>query len=313
MIGDPSECQDDWAQITALVLKYFNSMARSYSNTTPFLSEIRRILLKSYNVMKGPSRIQWANLIHTCIEYKLSLLDTSDPFDDSHRRELVVVRDSSSLRLFIPPCSWTKLDRRESSSSSLNASLSKTHEESKNDFSLLKDSSMTIQKELEASQVFERKLRDVLGEEEEEEDKEGSMAKEEAVDEENRSLSSEPAGNDEPIYEKEYVPMISYLSPSLGAAVSPIRVTKRLEVILTGMSPNFSPRRRVPEKRKIDKVVGSREEEERSSSSSSQFQPKKMSIDRMLERLQSQVSGNLNDSKSFEEKLLNATLQSDDS
>eukprot|EP00096_Caligus_rogercresseyi_P016213 TRINITY_DN8795_c0_g1_i1.p1 TRINITY_DN8795_c0_g1~~TRINITY_DN8795_c0_g1_i1.p1 ORF type:complete len:310 (-),score=82.42 TRINITY_DN8795_c0_g1_i1:15-944(-) len=309
MIGDPSECQDDWAQITALVLKYFNSMARSYSNTTPFLSEIRRILLKSYNVMKGPSRIQWANLIHTCIEYKLSLLDTSDPFDDSHRRELVVVRDSSSLRLFIPPCSWTKLDRRESSSSSLNASLSKTHEESKNDFSLLKDSSMTIQKELEASQVFERKLRDVLGEEEEEEDKEGSMAKEEAVDEENRSLSSEPAGNDEPIYEKEYVPMISYLSPSLGAAVSPIRVTKRLEVILTGMSPNFSPRRRVPEKRKIDKVVGSREEEERSS----QFQPKKMSIDRMLERLQSQVSGNLNDSKSFEEKLLNATLQSDDS
>ncbi|XP_040564779.1 germinal-center associated nuclear protein [Lepeophtheirus salmonis] len=298
-INDTSFDSDgNWGNATASVLQYFNLLTRSYGDTTPFLSEIRRILLKSYNV-NAASCIPWTNILRCCIDYKISLTDSIDPFDESPfwKGELIVVYENKT-RPYSPPDSWLKIDRRDSTLSPLNETTSLTaNEKSIDNFTLMKDSSLTIQKEVEASNIFEKKLCNILRNK-----KDYDVSQKSDISSLNRfSEQNEEDYGLRNLYDREYVPIVSYLSPSLGAAVSPHNVTKRLEIIMTGKSPNFSsPRMRKVEKRKVDDIMDSKE--------NIYYPIKKMSIDRMLENLQSKVQRSLNDSKTFEEKLLNATM-----
>ena len=51
----------------------------------------------------------------------------------------------------------------------------------------------------------------------------------------------------------EFVPIISYISPSLGRLVSPLKVLTRQESLATGRAPRHStPRGRAPAKRKLE-------------------------------------------------------------
>merc|ERR1711874_825135 len=99
----------------------------------------------------------------------------------------------------------------------------------------------TIKKEQKASLRFEKMLENALSEDYQpptvKMDQDDGGTDDDSEDDPEMGLDLE---DDEMMYTREHVPVISYVSPSLGRLVSPHSVTTRLEVHATGMSPRNS-------------------------------------------------------------------------
>lgn len=112
---------------------------------------------------------------------------------------------------------------------------------------------------------------------------------------------------------KELVPVIGYVSPSLGSMVSPYSVTSRLEVFATGRATRYSssePRRslEVPRKRK----AGGGGYSPPPSHRQHRYQPRsapRLKIDEKMELLRSQIHQDVLSDDQFEKRLEAALRQ----
>ena len=117
-----------------------------------------------------------------------------------------------------------------------------------------------------------------------------------------RTPATNPSSEFDRLYDREYVPVISYLSPTLGRMASPLTVSTRLEMISTGKSPKHS-RRQTSLKRKAD---GRGDYDHADKSMMTKTPSKTVSktrIGSMVEELKVKVKKDIDDSEDFERRL----------
>ncbi|XP_023327970.1 uncharacterized protein LOC111701070 isoform X2 [Eurytemora carolleeae] len=208
---------DSWRNLVEQIWAYVDRISVPNYDTSVLVSELRRSLSRSYrgyteqccrggggeNITPPPEILPWTDILVCCAQYRLSCMEGSD--------RIVGYREDKILEYSLPS-QWTR-DKLRIEEPCYNPDLrDKLKEEQKQSLRL------------------ELMLENALSE-----DYKPNLLRSSFDLEEDQGLEGE--NNHEGRRSIESVPLISYVSPSLGRIVSPYTVSCRSEMISTGMSP----------------------------------------------------------------------------
>jgi len=311
----------NWSDLAQQIMTYVGALESPGIDSSVYLQSVSRSLARSYRSyvtkcsrlgeIQGDISVEllpWTNIIHNCIQLKIN----SIPEDLSSR---IICYNEELLEDFRLPRSWTcglgwGAEHREDSVSlivehSINEEKEKTFQEqfeSANNSELMK----SFSKEQRESMKFEDMLEKALS---------TDYIPRPSFNHSNLSMTVEVGGdslmayssdgesNDEsPCGEVEYVPLISYLSPSLGHLVSPLNLLTRAENIRTGMSPRNSSASR----KTISSCHGGKRKSEVIVPVLNKKIAHNLSLDEELDNLKSQLSSDQDQDTIFEQRLQEA-------
>jgi len=330
------ECES-WKLMVEQVWRYVDRIAVPELDCSILESTLSRSLAKCYRAFSGqcqarwggeesvppPEMLPWTDIVNACIQYKLQALFTEE--------ELVICFRDEFLADFKQPQEWTATLGwgaekdvttvhqvvEESVLEARERTFSERDKEVVNQE--LEDS---IKKEQKASLRFEKMLENALSD-----DYEPSKRlklsncdddEDDSDPETGEDLEEDVWEEDEVMFTREHVPVISYLSPSLGRLVSPHSVTTRQEIHQTGMSPRNSFRStqntfRSPHnstqtfKRKPTDYLNNSTKRQSTKRISPSPEPK-LDIDEKMDFLRSKINADIQECDLFEKRLHAALL-----
>lgn len=253
------EC-DSWNLLVEQVWRYVDRIAVPELDCSILESTLRRSLAKCYRSfvdkccsrwggeesVPPPEMLPWTDIVNACIQYKLQSLS-------SNADQIICYREEFLAGFCQPPewsstLGWGAEKDVTTVHQAVEESVLEARERSfiERDKDLVnKELESSIKKEQKASLRYEKMLENALSDNYEPskrqklsvyEDKENDCDPENAED----MVEDVWEEEEELMYTREHVPVISYLSPSLGRLVSPRAVVTRQEVFHTGMSPRNS-------------------------------------------------------------------------
>ena len=198
--------------------------------------------------------LPWTDIVTACIQYKVSSLSVCDE-NDSVTGDSVICYREEALSLYSVPTQWSASLGwgAEKDVTTVEQVVDNTVSEARErsfvksgDIVVHNELRHTIRREQKASIKFEKMLECALSENYQPTGMKMSLG-DDGMQEEDSDNDLEAGGcvgeveeEGGMMYTREHVPVISYISPSLGRLVSPRSVTTRLEIHATGMSPRNS-------------------------------------------------------------------------
>ena len=255
--------------------KYLRRIKSSGSDFTLAVSRINYFLRRKPKHQDTP----WTDIIHCLIDFKLGHIPTTDPFSTSGS-DMIVVYFKQALEEFKFPNTWIKLSIQKPSQN-----INQKQEVVPKDINHVKDGDgselhQNLRAELDSSLNFEKVLQSMVS---------GDYT---AVKDTGVSQESDPDDDDNYgiQYRSIHVPVVSMLSPSLGLIAGCRARKHRIDF---GMESVTSKKRsRSPALKSHDDVC---------------LQKTKKTIkSHLVKALDESIERELNSSKAFEQKLLNA-------
>jgi len=339
------ECES-WNLLVEQVWRYVDRIAVPSLDCSILESTLRRSLAKSYRSfvekccsrwggeesVPPPEMLPWTDIVNACIQYKIQSLSSDADQVICYREEF--------LAGFCQPVEWSSTlgwgaekdvtTVRQVVEESVLEARERSFTEREKDV-VNKELENSIKKEQKASLRYEKMLEDALSDSYEPSKRQKVSVyddDENDCDPENAEDMTEDVYEDEDelMYTREHVPVISYLSPSLGRLVSPHAVITRQEVHQTGMSPRNSFRasrtRRSPtqddsppkrfgttpnfKRKPVDNLNNSRKRQTTKRMSPSP-EPK-LEIDEKMDFLRSKINADIEECDLFEKRLHAALL-----
>lgn len=323
-----------WRNLVEQVLVYLDKIAVSGVDSSVVASNMTRSLGRCYRTFLSrctsqwggvesvppPEVLPWTDIVHSCILYQLSTLDNKD---------IICYKEDTLARYSLPSewmagLGWGGEHLMDSMQEVVNTTVSEARERTmveQGDICLNSELRDTLKKEQKQSIRFEKMLEDAVSENYvhnksniSDSSPTKTMDAEDTM--ENPSDDSEDSAD---LSTSQFVPLISYLSPTLGRLVSPYQLLTRQEVPRTGMSPRYSRDTRAlfslsgsassTAKRKAEMTERANKKTvlSRSLSLSPESRPLRMDLDQKLDTLKVGLSNDIEQDQRFE-RMLQAAL-----
>lgn len=324
-----------WKNLVEQVLVYLDKISEPEVDSSVVVSSITRTLGRCYRTfisrcssqfgglesVPPPEVLPWTDIVHSCIMYQLSTLDTMN----------IICYKESSLATYTVPAEWRAglgwggEHLMDSMQEVVNTTVNEAREKSfveHGDVCLNSELRKMLKKEQKQSVRFEKMLEDAVGDNFVHNITFSEQLTSTEVNEEEPTKTdqnNDPREDSADLTTTQFVPLISYLSPTLGRLVSPYQLLTRQEVPRTGMSPRYSRNAKIFSTPKAGAVNTSKRKAEcaeksnkktmlsRSLSLSPESRPLRMDLDQKLDTLKVGLNNDLEQDLRFE-RMLQAAL-----
>eukprot|EP00092_Neocalanus_flemingeri_P027091 GFUD01029377.1.p1 GENE.GFUD01029377.1~~GFUD01029377.1.p1 ORF type:complete len:2023 (+),score=566.09 GFUD01029377.1:57-6125(+) len=320
-----------WKNLVEQVLVYLDKIAVPGVDSSVVASNMTRSLARCYRTFLSrcssqwggvesvppPEVLPWTDLVHSCIQYKLATVDSL---------ESICYKDDALAAFSLPAewlagLGWGGEHLMESMQEVVDTTISEARERSmveQGESCINSELRETLKKEQNQSVRFERMLEEALIDDciPSRTAVSGSIGHNKTLDtedtEENISENSEDSAD---LRTTQFVPIISYVSPTLGRLVSPYHMLTRREVPRTGQSPRYSRDNKqfpitpsgpvITSKRKAELSQGSNKKSIMSKrlSLSPDSRPLRMDLDQKLDTLKVGLNNDIEQDLMFERRL----------
>jgi len=324
-----------WKNLVEQVLVYLDNILVPEVDSSIVVSSINRSMGRCYRnflsrctsqwggleSVPPPEVLPWTDIVHSCIMYQMSTLDN---------KSNICYKDRSLSRYTLSDewragLGWGGEHLMDSMWEVVNTTVNEARERTiveQGDICLNSELKEMLSKEQRQSARFEKMLEDAVDENCVDNNfslsgqKSLKVSEMEDDTEDQKCVESDGAAD---LSTSQFVPLISYLSPTLGRLVSPYQVLTRQEMPRTGMSPRYSRNTKLfssvsstsvnTSKRKAELSVQSNKKSmlSRSLSLSPESRPLRMDLDQKLDTLKVGLNNDLEQDLRFE-RMLQAAL-----
>jgi len=324
---------DTWKNLVEQVLVYLDKIAVSHVDNYITASAIKRSLARCYrgfvnrclSLWGGEEScppveaLPWTDIVHSCISYRLETILSNDTV--CYKQEML---DNFNVPTdWLAGLGWGGEHLTDTMQQVVNDTVNETIEKSllDHDESLLNSElNNSLKLEQKESVRFEKMLENVLNEKYVHSQNECQSSTTPPLETmEKKDGAEERVDGSCDLQTSQFVPLISYVSPTLGRLVSPYQLLTRQEIPKTGMSPKYSRESKLSfnhgtpinlNKRKAESCSRSNKKSLLSRSlplHSPESRPLRMDLDQKIDALKVGVQHDMEQDSRFE-KLLQAAM-----